>query len=177
MELSRKRRREFKKLRGNASQLWDEQRDVLDRATKVLGDARRQLANVGREEIAPRVRDTVEHRMLPSVAAGVVTTKQAARTARDKIMDGVMPAVSSAFGSALTLAEIAKDARVREAINRVRKDKLVPEKSSGPGRFILMAVGFVAVAGIAYAAWQTLRSDDDLWVGDEAEGFEEPLPA
>jgi hypothetical protein len=177
MELSRKRRRELKKLRGSASELWDEQREVLDRATKVLGEARRQLTNVGREEIAPRVRDTVENRMLPSVAAGVVNTKQAARTARSKIVDGVMPAVSSAFGSALTLAEIAKDAKVREAVAHLRKGKLEPEKSSGPGRFILMAVGLVAVAGIAYAAWQTLRSDDDLWVGDEAEGFEEPLPA
>jgi hypothetical protein len=35
----------------------------------------------------------------------------------------------------------------------------------------------VALAGVAYAAWQTLRSDDDLWVGDEADGFDEPRPA
>jgi hypothetical protein len=27
-----------------------------------------------------------------------------------------------------------------------------------------MAVGAIAVAVIGYAAWQTLRADDDLWV-------------
>jgi hypothetical protein len=176
MELSRKRRRQLKRLRGNASDLWEEQREVLDRATKVLGEARRQLAGVSREEIAPRVRDAVENRMLPTVATGIVATKHAARSAKDRITEQVLPAVNSAFGSALALAEVAKEMKVREAVERVRRSS-APQKSSGPGRFILMAVGVVAAAGMAYAAWQTLRSDDDLWVGDEADGFEEPLPS
>ena len=29
-----------------------------------------------------------------------------------------------------------------------------------------MHQGVVAFAGIAYAAWQTLRADDDLWIED-----------
>ena len=29
--------------------------------------------------------------------------------------------------------------------------------------------GVVAVAGVAYAAWQTLRADDELWVSDEVD--------
>jgi hypothetical protein len=41
-----------------------------------------------------------------------------------------------------------------------------PKKSAGPGRFILIGLGVVAAAGIAYAAWQTLRADDDLWIED-----------
>jgi ABC-type transporter Mla subunit MlaD len=178
MEMSRKRRRELKRLRGNASDLGEDQREVLDRATKVLSEARRQLVSVGREEVAPRVRDTTMNKVIPAVATSVVTTKRAARSAREKLSDEIFPAVTGAFGSAMTLAELAKDARVRDAIDRVRKGKVMQQqqKSSGPGRFILMTVGMVALAGVAYAAWQTLRSDDDLWVGDEADGFDEPTP-
>jgi hypothetical protein len=44
----------------------------------------------------------------------------------------------------------------------------VPPKSTpGPGRYIVLGVGVVALAGIAYAVWQTLRADDDLWITDE----------
>jgi hypothetical protein len=178
MEMSRKRRRGLKRLRGNASDLWEDQREVLDRATKVLAEARRQLVSVGREEVVPRVRDTAVNRVLPSVATGIVTTKHAARTAREKLTDDIIPGIAGAFGSALTMAELAKDPRVRDALDRVRKGKVVEQQRSfGPGRFILMTVGVVALAGVAYAAWQTLRSDDDLWVGDEADGFDEPRPA
>ncbi len=38
----------------------------------------------------------------------------------------------------------------------------------GPGRYILIGIGVVAAIGVAYAAWQTLRADDELWVDDEA---------
>ena len=44
-----------------------------------------------------------------------------------------------------------------------------PAKSSGPGKYILIALGVVAVAGVAYAAWQTLRADDELWVSDDSD--------
>jgi hypothetical protein len=30
-----------------------------------------------------------------------------------------------------------------------------------------MAIGALALGLIGYAAWQTLRADDDLWVEDE----------
>jgi hypothetical protein len=41
------------------------------------------------------------------------------------------------------------------------------KKSHGPGRYILIGVIVVAIAGIAYAAWQTLRADDDLWIDED----------
>ena len=41
-----------------------------------------------------------------------------------------------------------------------------PKKSAGPGRYILIGLGVVAAVGVAYAAWQTLRADDDLWIED-----------
>lgn len=42
-----------------------------------------------------------------------------------------------------------------------------PPKKSGAGAYVLMAVGAVALAGIAYAVWQTLRADEDLWVEED----------
>ena len=42
-----------------------------------------------------------------------------------------------------------------------------PKKSSNPFVYVLMAVGTLALALVGYAAWQTLRADDDLWVEDE----------
>jgi hypothetical protein len=80
------------------------------------------------------------------------------------------------LGSALALLEVAKDPHVREALKRVaaggssaasRVGISKPKPSSGPGRYILIGIGVVAFAGIAYAAWQTLRADDDLWIDDE----------
>lgn len=151
MGLSRKRQRELSRLKGRAEDLWDEQRDVLEQAGKIIRDARRQAGNYTREEITPRVRDTYDRRLRPAVA--------------------------SSIGSAAALFEVAKDARVREALRKVSEAGTrvgtrvgvvkAPPPSPGPGRYILMGVGVVALAGIAYAAWQTLRADDDLWIDDE----------
>ena len=37
----------------------------------------------------------------------------------------------------------------------------------GAGGVVGIVLGAVVVGGIAYAVWQTLRADDDLWVADE----------
>ena len=173
--LSRKRQRELKRLKGSASELWNEQKEVLDRATHVVREASRQLANLGREEVAPRVRDAVDNHVRPSVASGIAATRSAAGSTREKFVEDVLPAVTSALSSALAVIEASKNPQVREALSRVGKagakvgSKVVPvaSKSSGPGRYILIGVGVVAAAGLAYAAWQTLRADDELWVSDE----------
>jgi hypothetical protein len=47
-----------------------------------------------------------------------------------------------------------------------RQAKPAP-KSANPFVYVLMAVGALALALIGYAAWQTVRADDDLWVEDE----------
>ena len=72
------------------------------------------------------------------------------------------------------MAQVAKDDRVKDAIKNVQRYATVPEVSpakshrSGPNAFqwVLIGVGAVAVASAAYAAWQTLRADDDLWIED-----------
>jgi hypothetical protein len=173
--LSRKRQRELKRLKGSASELWNEQKEVLDQATQVVREASRQLANIGREEVAPRVRDAVDSHVRPGVASGIAATRSAAGSAREKFVEDVLPTVTSALSSALAVIEASKNPQVRAALSRVGKagakvgSKVVPtaSKSSGPGRYILIGVGLVAAAGLAYAAWQTLRADDELWVSDE----------
>ena len=47
--------------------------------------------------------------------------------------------------------------------------KALPKKKSGPGigSIVGLTLGVLAVVGIGYAVWQTLRADDDLWVADD----------
>jgi hypothetical protein len=176
MAMSRKRQRELKHLKRSAEELWDEQRDALEHASAVLKDARRQAANYAREEVGPRVRDAYDSRVRPAVASGFAAGRNAAASARDRFSDDVLPSLSGTIGSALALLDVAKDPRVREVMKRASSTAAsvrgrVPfvepaKKSAGPGRYILIGLGAVAALGVAYAAWQTLRADDDLWIED-----------
>jgi hypothetical protein len=172
MAPSRKQQREIDRLKGDAEELWEDQKDVLERANRVIRAASRHA----RSEAVNHGRDAFEHRVRPAVASGVAAGRGAASAGRERLTDDVLPAVSSALGSALAILEAARNPEVRAALGRAAslgrsaaaRTGVVKEKSSpGPGRYILLGVGIVAVAGIAYAAWQTLRADDDLWIDDE----------
>lgn len=176
MGLSGKRKRELDRLKGHAGDVWDDQKDVLERANKVIRDARRQAANYAREEVSPRMRETLDERVKPAISSGLSTTRDVAASTRERLAEDVFPAVSSALGSALAILEVAKDPRVREALKRVSSGGTkaaskggipVKKQSAGAGRYVLLGIGIVAFAGVAYAAWQTLRADDDLWIDDE----------
>ncbi|MGX5681790.1 hypothetical protein [Schumannella luteola] len=178
MALSRKRQKELNRLKSQAEDLWEDQKDLLDHASRVVREASRQAANYTREEVAPRVRDTFEHKVAPAVGAAGTAARNAAGGARDKLVDDVLPAMSSALGTALAAIEVAKNKQVRDAIARASRfgtdlgqkvGIIEPPKKSGPGKYILIGFGVVTVAAIAYAAWQTLRADDDLWIDDEPE--------
>jgi hypothetical protein len=175
MSLTRKRKKELKRLKRSAEELWGEQRAAIDHASDVLRDARRQASNYAREEVGPRVRDTYEDRFKPAVSGGVTAGRNAAHGVRERFSDDVLPAISGAVGSALAVLEAAKDPRVRDVVRQVSKAGqrvgLVtpPKKGAGPGKYILMGLGVVAVVGVAYAAWQTLRADDDLWIEELGE--------
>jgi len=181
MKLSRKRQRELKKLRRHVGDVWDEQREVLERAASILRDASRQAASVARDDVAPLVRETYEKRIVPGVEAGVGSVRHAATATRDRFVDDVMPAVTGAIGSVIAVLDVARDKRIRDAIRQVsasgrdlatragHKVGIIDAKPKpGPGRYVLVGLGVVAAAAIAYAAWQTLRPDADLWV-DEVE--------
>lgn len=167
MALSRTQEKQLSNLKGAASDLWEDQREVIGRASRMVKEAGQHAADLGRDEVTPRIHDAFDH-----VRPGV-------DTARDRISHDVAPAVSSALASALAVLDAAKDPRVRQALNRAGKrgtalvSKVAPRRSSGgPGKYILIGLGIVAVAGIAYAAWQTLRADDELWVSDDEDDTE-----
>jgi hypothetical protein len=211
MGLTRKRQRELTRLKEHAEDLWGDQKKVLEHASQVVGEAKRQASNYAREDVTPRVRDSFDHNVKPVVATGVAATKTAVTSTKEKITDDIVPAVTSALGSALAVIEVAKDEKLRDAYKAVTdagdkvsknvnkkaselsgkaakaaasaskasekaakagkktavKVGIVKKQSPGFGRYLLIGVIVVAVAGIAYAAWQTLRADDDLWVDED----------
>lgn len=185
MGLSRKRQRELKRLKAHAEAVLHDQREVLDHAAHVVRSATKQAARYTREEVSPRVRDTFEGRIMPALSSGAAATRSAAHQTRERFVGDVLPAVTSALGTALAALEVARSPQVRDALSAIGQNAqaaignsvqrrrssavLTPQRSSGPGRYILLGVGIVAAAGVAYAAWQTLRADDDLWIDDDAE--------
>ena len=179
MAITRKRRKELKRLKGQAEDLWNDQRELLDHASAVVREASHQAANYAREEVSPKIHHTIDSRVKPVVSSSIAGARSAAESTRSKVRGDILPAMTSALGTALAAIEVAKNQQVRDAFARVsalattagEKAGLVkPEpKSAGFGRYILIGVGVVAAAGVAYAAWQTLRADDDLWIDDEAE--------
>lgn len=177
MALSRKQKKELKRLKAQAEGLWEDQKELLDHASHVVREASRQAATYTRDEVGSRVRDTYEDHVKPAVHSGIVGARNAAASTRDKLVDDVLPAMSAALGTALAAIEVAKNKQVRQAISQATKIGrdvgtrvgIVQPKPAGPGRYLLIGFGVVAVAVVAYAAWQTLRADDDLWIDDEAE--------
>jgi hypothetical protein len=180
MASSRKRAREFRKLKGAASSVADEQREVLDHANKVLREARRQLGNYARSDIAPRAMATYDSRVKPGLDRGLAAGRAAAYEGRTRVADDVIPAISTAIGSTLAVLNTARDPRVRDVAKKAGKaakkyskqaSKTVRPASSGggAGKVILLGIGIAAVAAVAYAAWQTLRADDELWIEDVAD--------
>jgi len=176
MALSRKRQKELRKLKRSADELWEEQREALDHATRVLREATRQANALAREEVAPRVTSVYTDHVQPAVATGIAGAKSAGSAVKERVVSDVLPALSGAVGSAIAVIEAVRDPRVRDVVRsaartggKVVKIAPAPKKGPGPGTFILIGLGVVAVAGVAYAAWQTLRADEDLRIEDLAD--------
>ncbi len=113
-------------------------------------------------------------------------TKSAAQTASHRFQTEVVPGLVATAGSVMSVKDLASDPRVKKIVKEAQKkgkkakktaEKYVPhqkKKGLGFGGVALIVVGVVAVAGAAYAAYQTLRADDDLWVADDADTAEKP---
>jgi hypothetical protein len=169
MSLSRKRQKELNRLRGNAEDLWHAQQEVLDRANSIAREAGKQAGHLTREEVAPRMRIGYENYVRPGFDRGVSLSRRAAQGAGDLVNNNLIPAVGTAIGTALSVADVANDARVQAAVRRLSPRNVVAPKKSGPGigTFLAIGAGVIAVAGIGYAVWQTFRADDELWVADD----------
>ncbi len=206
MGSARQKQKDLSTLRSSASGLWDEQRAVLEHANTVVRAAGQQLADFARDEVSPRVQSAFDEKVAPAVASGLAATRNAAAATKEKVAEDILPAVSSAIGSAIAALDASDDPRVREVVKKAGKARarltkaggkavtagakagrtalaastkagvkagVVKKPAPGPGRYILIGLGVVAAAGIAYAVWQTLRADDDLWIEDEPEPLDD----
>ncbi|KAA9106296.1 DNA helicase [Microbacterium rhizomatis] len=186
MSLSRKRKKELRKLQSQANDLWSSQQILVGEAAGVAREASRQLGNFGREQVVPTVKDGYGRYAAPYVDKSVKFSKQV-------LSDRVVPAAGAVVGSALSVWDAANDTRARIAagngfalpdagVYAKSADKyskaatkklaaslaLAPQKKGiGAGGVIAIILGVAAAAGVLYAAWQTLRADDELWVADD----------
>ena len=181
MELTRKTRKNLKRLKGDAAELWEQQQKVLDQAGKVVAEARKKLGEINDAEVRPRV-DSAIAQVKPTVDRSIAYTQATAGVVKDRLVSDVLPAVSKALGSAVGMIELASDPRIRAALRNSRKaamktaenvgkqvGKVAPmakKSSGGGGKFVLVTLGIAALAGVAWAAYQALRADDDLWLDD-----------
>ncbi len=146
-------------LKQHAEELWERQQEVFATAAKVAREAGQQSAAFAREEVAPRVRQAAS------------TGADAVRTAYGR----VLPIASSAFATAAAIGDqgvrqvLARLARARgAAVAATPVAAAVAKRGIGVGGWIGIGVSVVAAGAIAYAVWQTLRADDDLWIEDDA---------
>ena len=184
MSLSRKRKKELRKLQKQANTLWESQQVLLAEAGDVAREAGRQLGNYNREQVVPGVQHTYEKYAAPYVNQGVATSKKLYN-------DKVVPAAGAVIGSALSVWDAASEKRADLAAGRgfgsidlaalqkkadkygkkAAKQLAVPtapaKKGISAGGVIAIILGVAAAAGVLYAAWQTLRADDELWVADD----------
>ncbi|REJ08727.1 DNA helicase [Microbacterium bovistercoris] len=157
MNLSRKRKKELRRLQDDANKLWESQQVLVGQAADVAREAGRQLGNFNREQVVPVVQDTYNRKVAPVV-------DQSVRFGRHVVDDKVVPIVGGVVGTALSAWDVANAKRQGVARHAV----IVPEKSGpGLGRVIAIILGVAAAVGVIAAAWQALRADDELWVADD----------
>ena len=164
--------RELTANKENLGLLLDEQRAVLQQAAAIVRDAGLQLGAYTREEVTPKVRDTMTHKVKPLLVGGVAASALASDTAKKKIAEAVEKAAE--FGKKVKTEGTSKATLLAQKAGLVEV-KPAPKTGPGPGSYVLIGLGVVAVAGLAYAVWQTLRADDDLWIEDEPEALDEDL--
>ncbi|MBD8023048.1 DNA helicase [Microbacterium gallinarum] len=163
MSLSRKRKKELRKLQTQATSLWESQQVLVGEAASVAREAGRQLGHLNREQVKPRVTAGYETYAAPYVEKG-----------KRVVNDTVIPAAGAVVGSAMSVWDAANDTRSRLASGRgldfsaFKKPAPAPvKKGMGAGGVIAIILGVAAALGVLYAAWQTLRADDELWVADD----------
>ena len=118
---------------------------TMDRST------RRELRRLGSEaqRLWEEQRDVLDH-------------------AKDVVRDASRSAGAYTKREILPRAHDAYDNTLQPLLRSVGKRVPSRKKSTGPLGYVLMALGAIALAAISYSAWNTLREDDDLWIGDES---------
>ncbi len=156
MNLSRKRKKELRKLQQNAGRLWESQQVLVNHAADIAREAGRQLGHLNREQVVPVVQDSYNRHLAPTVQRSIKVGKHV-------VDDKVVPVVGGVVGTAMSAWDVANTKR-----HELLGHKPAPKKKKrGLGSIVAMVLGIAAAAGVVLAAWQALRADDELWVADD----------
>ena len=159
MSLSRKRRRELKKLRKLTNRLVGEQREVIDQAGSVLYEAGNQARKLGSEHLVPRIEDAY-NRARPTVEAGVDVARGFGRSVRN----ATAPIAAGALVRAVTALETSENKDAARRLRKYGEQHGLIKKKRGVGGVIGAILGTVAAVAVGYSLWQAFRDDDELWV-------------
>ncbi|MEV7632791.1 DNA helicase [Microbacterium sp. NPDC089318] len=158
MNLSRKRKKELRRLQQDAGRLWESQQVLVGNAADIAREAGRQLGNFNREQVLPTVHDSYERHLAPTVDRSVKFGKHV-------VDERVVPVVGGVVGTAMTAWDIAN--KKRHDLGFGSRHVAPPKKTMGVGSIIAIVLGVAAAIGVVAAAWQALRADDELWVADD----------
>ena len=184
MSLSRKRKKELRKLQTQANSLWESQQVLVGEAATVAREASRQLGNFSREQVVPRVqagtagtprRTSTRACSSPSRSSTTRSSRPPAPSSAPRCRCG-MPPTTRARAAAGKASCCRTPPRTQEADKygaqasqeaRCQAGRPDPKQGIGAGGVIAIILGVAAALGVLYAAWQTLRADDELWVADD----------
>lgn len=164
MSLSRKRRKELRKLGKLANKLVHEQREVFESAGTVLSEAGVQARKLGDEYVRPQVTRMYE-RAEPRLRSGV----QLARSFGKSLRNTASPLASQAISRAVTALEATDNKKASRKLQAYgEKCGLLKKKRRCRGVFGII-LGALAAVAVTYSLWQALRDDDELWVAPAEE--------
>lgn len=164
MALSRKDKRQLKKLRHQAEDLLGEQRQVLETAGLLAQQAGRQAKHLSDQYVVPRIDDAFEG-VRPTIDRGVDVARRAGTKARLV----VAPVLAGALASTIRGLERVEshDAAKQLQTFGVQRGLIEAPKKRVFGRVLAIGLGVAAAAATGYALWQAFRSDDELWIAPE----------
>jgi hypothetical protein len=141
-------------IRREAQSILREQQRILAQASSVARQASHEFGRYAQDEVLPRI------------ASG---SRRGVNSARNAIVEDVLPAVGAAVGAALNLLDGKAPKGAVAAARKAFSASTSAKRASGPGVGTVVAVGIgvAALIGIGYIAYQTFRADDELWVAED----------
>jgi hypothetical protein len=143
-----------KELRRDADRLLRQQREVLAEAGTVLRAAGREAGRYAHDDLYPRLSEG---------------TRQAARSARERLVGDVIPSIASVVGSTMSVVDAArgKQSLLGRALKSAPSRALPLAAKAGTGKYIAIGLGLAVALGVGYVIYQTFRADDELWVEED----------
>lgn len=164
-------------------------RTIYDQRLKSSVGKGAAVGAVAGRYVSSTARDAVLGTIVPAVssaAAAALTIAEEAGTrisgsadgvarkskSASKVLDGITAKGNRSKAKAQTKVKLASKAgKVAATIGAAKLAKAKSSKTSkkglGAGGVLGIILGLLALAGVGYAVWQTLRADDDLWVADD----------